>query len=579
MDAQELAALITHHDRKYWKEHSPEISDSEYDELFEQLRCLSPNHPLLSKVHGEGGKVKLPEPMLSLAKVYDVVSLVKWIQAVSRTPNEMFNFTRKYDGVSAYFDGERLFSRGDGYLGEDWSSKIWCLRFPANLRLPVRGEIVMSFQDFAENGRGFKSPRSAVAGIMNRKELPENLPKILYFFPHSTNTQTFSCSAALSFLEGFNDSLSQENFPWPCDGIVVSLSDKDYGESLGSTEHHPRHSMAMKFQNPEAITKLLRVEWQVGKRKLTPVAILEPVKISGFTNDRASLHNLAHIHRLGLKEGAIIVLERAGDIIPQIKSAAGGKGAIPIPETCPACGHPTAIQDDQDLYCTNDACAGKAAVRLRSAAERLGLEEIGPIVASNLVNAGYRTIPELMAADVIDLAYVKPFGTASALKLHARLERLNTEPVEDFRILASMCFEGVGLTMAKKICDKFSLGELAYVDLTSIEGVGEATARACDFACLEWCDALLCFNIKTTKGSSSNPTICFTGKSDIPRDVWITRAEKGGYVFISAVTKGLTLLVTGDTNSSSSKAVKARKYGTKLMTYEEFQNLLDKENR
>ena len=276
-----LIAKIRECNRRYWEEEaSGDFSDEDYDALMEALRRRNPSHPLLSEVHaprvsGTGMKVHHARPMLSLDKAYSLDELMSWVDKYRRSEKELLLVQPKYDGISAFWNGRVLATRGDGYDGEDISNKIALIeaetpgfRGPLSaVPHPIRGEIVIREDDFQtvyrsilnRNGRPYRNPRNAVAGIMGLKEIGPMLEQgaKLTLIDYNLFSEPVICSELRKRWEELCGRL--EALPYPMDGIVVKLADEAYSDSLGSTAHHPRGQMAYKFTNRRHVSKLMNV--------------------------------------------------------------------------------------------------------------------------------------------------------------------------------------------------------------------------------------------------------------------------------------------------------------------------------
>ena len=583
-EQKQLEEEILEHDQNYWVKNDPIISDADYDLLCRRLAQIDPESKVLHQIHGavvsKGAQVTRDKAMLSLDKVYNVDELRSWALAVSRSVNENFRVSPKFDGLAVEIDGGILATSGDdGLTGEDISDKLVIVDLTLASGRNEYGELVVMKSILPtlrrSGGEAYKNCRAAAVGIINADDTERRNGRVVAFMPHSSTLHTLELGEFETFAW---DALCEfvQMADYPADGLVIALVDEVYAESLGETDHHPRHSIALKFKNPSAQTKLLGVEWFCGKHKLTPVAILEPVEISGCTHDRASLHNWAQIQRLNLMIGDTVTVERCGDVILQVTGRDCARGThlkeIILPMNCPACGALTEAFG-VDIRCTNISCGGTATKKLLDALIRIGVEEIGPTIANHLVNFGHDTVPKVFGMDAGSWADVPGFAGPSAAKMHKQFQNLRLKPVEDYRILAAMNLPGLGLSMSKKILAKFNLAEVSKVetDLEHLEGVGPARAASIregfDAGLYAWAVGNL--NLIHTKGLADRPLVCFTGSHETPRPEWIKLAESRGYAFKNAVTKDLTLLVASRVDTT--KALKAAKYGVAVKTYEEFE--------
>ena len=342
----ELEKLLEHHNSAYWSG-SPEISDTEYDKLVEELRTLDPSSSfcdfLGTPIVRSSGKVNHDKPMLSLDKAYSIDGFNAWVSRSCRSDNERIYIMPKYDGISADWHNGILSTRGDGHVGENISDKVslimllrieestgeWYGQPISECKEDVRGEIVMLDSDFEFIKDKFKNSRNAVAGALGAIYSVEwamtmrSMGFRMVLIPHN---EYKILATAKQFIEHKDEILDacKKSISVPMDGVVITIADKEYGEALGATAHHPRHSIAYKFANEEATSKLIGVEWSVGLNKVTPVAILDPVELAGVTVSRASLHNLKYIQDMDLQIGDIVTVERAGSVIPNVISRTPG---------------------------------------------------------------------------------------------------------------------------------------------------------------------------------------------------------------------------------------------------------------
>ncbi len=417
----QLAAEIERHNRLYWEEGAPEISDVDYDVLVRRLKELNPNHPLLDLVAApivaSTGKVRHAKPMLSLDKAYSIDELMEWATKHARSADELFVIQPKYDGISANLVDGVLATRGDGTTGEDVTDKRPVIELEAkNYRgapdRDARGEIVIRTDDFAtlyrtikkKDGKPYKNSRNAVAGLMGLKDISDMQEQgaklTLVDYEMISRTVTFAQLRPEwpSILE------EVETLPYPMDGLVVKIADEAYRDSLGSTAHHPRGQIAFKFSGIRRQTQLLDIEWSFGKNCLTPNAKLAPVDIGGITIKNATLHNAQLLIDKDIQIGDTVTVERAGDVIPHIVERQPGterrQGLI---TACPCCGSDL-LRDGPELRCPNADCFETRLQRLLAAIRNIGIEELGePNLRRLMKSRGVKTLKDIFELSYDDL--------------------------------------------------------------------------------------------------------------------------------------------------------------------------------
>ena len=594
MSADELAELLAYHNRLYWELNAPEISDAEFDVIYEKLRQLAPEHPALSQIYtpevGVRGKVKHSSPMLSLDKAYTLEALLEWGEKYAESCDALLLVEPKYDGISARFDGKTLVTRGDGEFGEDISDKIPLIELEAPgytgvLDRPARGELVIRDDDFntiyrnirKKDGSLYKNSRNAVAGIVGLKDISSMIfqgAKITL-----ADYRLYSYKVKLSELADKWEELKEKlaSLPYPQDGIVLKFADEKFRASLGNTAHHPRGEIAYKFTNIKKVTKLLGVEWSFGKNCLTPVALLEPVEISGTTIRRASLHNVQNIRELGVMIGDEVVVERAGDVIPYISGVIPGTDhKSPLIETCPSCGA-ALKQIGPELVCAGTDCPETALQRLCAAVRNLGIERLGePTLRRLMDKCGVKRLSQLFSVTAHDLLQIEGFASKSAANLVKEIQK--AREVNDYQLLASLNIPHIGLNMARQLLQERSLEELRSMseeEFAVMNGIGPERAKALaeQFSLQrEYLDELLCAVVlKRSSGvSAETKTVCFTGKMPEKRSYYEHLASENGYTAVDSVTTALTLLVAADPSASGGKLDKARKLGVKIAALDDF---------
>lgn len=593
-EVKKLVEEIERHNRHYWENGEPRISDAEYDELTRRLQRLAPDHPLLNRVHApevaSEGKVRHQTPMLSLSKAYSFEELMEWARKVARTEDERFLVEPKYDGISANFVDGVLATRGDGINGENVSDKIPLIELEADgykgkLDRPARGEIVIRDDDFKtiygsimkKNGEPYKNSRNAVSGIMGLKEIDDMIEQgaklTLVDYDMISHQLTLS-----EFNERWPKLVeSIEELPYPMDGIVVKLADRDYADSLGSTAHHPRGQIAFKFSGVRKPTRLLDVVWSFGKNCLTPVAELEPVDIGGITIKHATLHNVQNVIDKDIHIGDTVTVERAGDVIPHIVDASPGKERKScLIDQCPCCGFDLE-RSGPELRCPNPDCFETKLRRLLAAVRNIGIERLGePNIRKMMTHLDVQSLRDVFELKLTDILKLDGFKEKSASNLYNEIQ--NARNVDDFEVLTALNISGIGKNVAKDLMGQFTLDELrakSQEELAEVRGIGPERAAALESELKSQGDVLdellSCVNLNVTsktEASAVKPTICFTGKMPEKRSHYEGLARDRGYEPKDSVTEDLSLLVAADPNSSSSKLAKARKHDVPIQSLE-----------
>ena len=413
-EVEKLRDDIRRHDRLYYVEDRPEITDAQYDQLMRRLQELERAHPELvspdSPTQRVGGKpsekfkpVTHSLPMLSLDNAYSPEEIREWDERVRKilkeTPYRLV-VEAKIDGLSCsitYRNGLLAVgaTRGDGETGEDVTGNVKTLRaIPLRLAakdppevLEVRGEVYMTRKDFArmnesevkEGREAFVNPRNTAAGALRQKDPGITASRPLRFFAHSTgevrglNLDThwdwlammrklgFPVTGVLHRFDGIEEvvrfyerfAAEREKLPYEVDGLVVKIDSFAQRRILGTTAKSPRWAIAFKYAGQQATTTVSKIEFSVGRTgTITPVAKLEPVACGGVTISSATLHNFEEIERLGVSAGDRVLIERAGEVIPRVvQVVAKGKGARVHPPTrCPVCGGAVEKQEELVAY-------------------------------------------------------------------------------------------------------------------------------------------------------------------------------------------------------------------------------------
>lgn len=607
----ELVALIQYHDKKFWEDNDPQISDSEYDLLREELKTLDPDNPVINKVHNvlpastKREKIKHRIAMLSLDKVYSIADLLKWCTSVARTSNEQFRIEPKLDGCSACVDNNIIATRGDdGVTGENITNKnvimtyegkdVICNMEELDCRRDL-GEILVKKSMLTNNekllrrnGKKYKHTRSAAVGLLALDEPNTSVGRALTF----VSFNRYSWLLTLDKMKSINwDDWIKDIKSWdyPTDGLVIKLNDEEYSHSLGYTSHHPKGQIALKFGNPTGNTILTNVIWHLGKGKITPVGHIKPVVIDGFEINKISLHNMAYIKDNDIAIGDEITIERCGEIIPQYKchiSRPINRVELSI-NICPICGSNT-VYDNPDIRCTNEYCPGYLLKQLTDSVIRLGIDNIGPGTIDKLIDIHkIEDIADIFDLTIDDFLELDGFAETSATNAYNEIHNIcNQACIEDWRVLSCLNIPTIGTRMAKKILKDYTFEQILTLeekDLVDIDGIGPERAKYI----YEWfidTDKIAIIKrllehlpeIDNTKDHLIKGSICFTGKDPkgLGRTHYQKLAESDGFEFSKSVSKDLTYLVTNDPNSTSTKMQKAIKNGTTILSYEQFEEML-----
>lgn len=654
---EKLRENIRYHDRKYYVEDAPEITDHEYDLLMQELEELEKKHPDLvtpdsptQRVGGEPLKafaqVRHEIPMTSISNTYSDKELREFDARVRRLlPSEEIEYVAelKIDGlgVALMYERGRFVqgaTRGDGTVGEDVTANLRTLRsIPSRLdaayppaRLEVRGEVYMSFESFRrcneereEAGEPqFANPRNAAAGSLKLLDPRITATRGLRFFGYAVGV----CEG-IEFQTQFEllDSLARLGFPvnphrkrcksvdevialtkewaglmrtmkYQLDGMVIKVDSLDQQRRVGATSKAPRGMIAYKFQPEEAVTKLLRIDVQVGKTGvLTPVARLAPVKLAGTTVQNATLHNFDEIARKEIREGDEVVIEKAGEIIPEVvsvkKHSPDGKPPQP-PKKCPACGGPVG-KDAGGVYyrCQYPLCPAQIKQRIRYFATRaaMDIEGLGPALVEQLVDAGLvKDIADLYSLKPQPLAELERMGVKSAENICREIERSKERDLN--RLITALGIRQVGTHAAGVLARRFGtmekLAAAGVEELTLIPEVGEITAKnIADFFARGETKKVLKrlaeagVNMKSLAappsggGTLAGKTLVVTGtlKNYSRQEIEEKIASLGGRA-ASSVSRKTDYLLAGE--SPGSKLDKAKALGVKVISAEEFEKLI-----
>jgi DNA ligase (NAD+) len=570
---EELRGIINHHNYRYYVLDSPEISDAEYDELMKELRQLEVEHPELvtpdSPTQRIGappveafGVVEHPQPLLSLANAFSYEELAAWHKRVSNLlGGRQFDLVcePKIDGLAValtYVDGLLATgaTRGDGYRGEDITQNLRTIRsIPLSVpkeappRFEVRGEVYLPKAGFKKLNEErakeelplFANPRNAAAGSVRQLDSSITARRPLDIFIYGlgwaegkavpdTHWEILQYLKSLGFKINPNIALrhsldeaekyhqswaeSREKFPYEADGIVVKVNSIALQQELGTVAHEPRWAIAYKFPAVQGTTKLIDIGINVGRTgSLNPYAILEPVRVGGVVISSAALHNEEDIHRKDIRIGDWVVVQRAGEVIPEIvepivsrrtgkekifsmrektweiyKQRKGivGKEKPPDYPVCPVCGSEVIKPEGEAMHrCTNTACPSQALERIKHFVSRgaMDIDGVGDKLCQALFEAG-------LIKDAADLYYLtkeqllslERMADKSASNVLNSIEESKDRPLA--RVIFALGILHVGEQYAELLADRFdSIDELAKAreeQLSDIRSIGPKIAQS-----------------------------------------------------------------------------------------------------
>jgi DNA ligase (NAD+) len=546
--AREIEALrleIDKHDRLYYVEAAPVISDREYDRLMARLEELEAEHPELvtpdSPTQRVGGQpldefatVTHAVPMLSIENTYSFDEVREWDARVRKglNPGEVVRYAveLKVDGVAVslrYESGKFVLgaTRGDGYQGDDITANLRTVRgVPKSLSddapeiLEIRGEVYMTNAELirlnelrtAAEEEPYANPRNVTAGSLKLLDPKLCAARRLRFVAHGLGETRGIVAGSyveiLKLLKGWGVPVSPHNavyesideviahaerwqtlrngLDFQTDGLVVKVDDLRQRERLGTRSKSPRWLIAFKYAAEQAVTKVVGIGVQVGKTgKLTPVADLTPVALAGTTVKRASLHNADEIARKDVRIGDMVIIQKAGEIIPQVVSVKveardGSEVPFVFPTTCPSCGANVEREPEGvDFRCTNppSKCPEQLKESIRWFAHRdaMDVEGLGIKLIDQLVDKGLvRSLADLYRLDEATLTELERMGKKSAANLVAALEASKHRPLD--RFLTGLTIRHVGTRGAEVLAERFgTLEAVKSATLADLEGVPE----------------------------------------------------------------------------------------------------------
>jgi DNA ligase (NAD+) len=654
----ELKKELSEHAHNYYVLDNPTISDSEYDQLFQELLLLEQQYPDLVSADSPSRRVGGPPlekfdqvahrvPMLSLENAFNADDIIDFENRLNRFLNSSapleYVAEPKLDGLAVeliYTDGRlsRALTRGDGKVGEDVTPQVLTIgAIPLTLRtetpdiLEVRGEVFMDkkgFQDLnklrQEQGEQlFANPRNAAAGSLRQLSPQVTAQRPLRFFAYGismpsevdctgqyqlleylqrcglpTNNLTRRCSTIEEVIHAYDDFVAtRHQLDYEIDGMVVKVDNFALQDRLGNKARAPRWAIACKFPSTQATTRLVDITFQVGRTgAITPVAILDPVKVDGATISRSTLHNQEEIDRKDLRIGDTVLIQRAGDVIPEVikpicEKRTGSETRVQAPTICPVCSHSlTKIEGEKILRCGNTLCQAqklRGLIHFTSKAgldiEGLGKKYIEQLFEEKMIS----DIPDIFHLDPDLLAKLDGWGEKSAAKVIEAVSARKSPSLAN--LLAALGIRFIGEVTASLLEQQFAtLGALANAtvnDFIEIDGIGEQTANSLvayfqEPRTIEILQKLEQQGVSPASpqtahnGSLAGKCFLFTGGLEsLSRNETKKRIKENGGEIATSVTSKLTHVVLG--NKPGSKLEKARQMGKTIINEQEFLELLE----
>ena len=642
-----LRKTIEYHRRKYYQDDNPEISDFEFDRLYRELEDLEKQYPQFddpnSPTHRVGGtvakrfeKYQHNVPLKSLRDVFSMEELRSFLSDCGSGIE--YTVEPKIDGLSValLYENGRFVSgatRGDGTVGEEVSDNLRTIRsipmqIPYEGRLVVRGEVYMPRAQFdklnferEENGEAlFANPRNAAAGSLRQLDssitakrgldiLIFNLQECDRSFKTHAETLDFmkdqgfttvnyliasDADAVCSYIDSIDK--TREELAYDIDGAVVKINDLALRVEMGENTNVPKWAVAYKYPPEQKLTKLLDIVCQVGRTGVqTPNAVLEPVRLAGTTVRRATLHNIDNIHMKDIRIGDTVLVQKAGEIIPEVVMSVADeehhrRPIYQMPKYCPACGAPVVRFDGEaKTQCTNIDCPAQLRRRIEYFASKgcMDIDGMGPSVVDALLEAGLiKGVVDLYSLKTEDIVKLERFGEKSAANLIASIE--NSKKAGLARLICALGISNIGEKAAKILATEFKdIEELFYADierLTSLSDFGLITAQSVvDFFCRiqtrVMIDALKAAGVETTLEETEQNDTRFAGMTfvltgtlpTLKRSEASELIERLGGKTAGSVSKKTTYVLAGE--DAGSKLDKAKSLGVTIIDEETFMEM------
>lgn len=580
-----LARQIHHHNRKYFIDNEPEISDEEFDVLVEKLRKLDPQNPALFELIGEIGDVEHPVPMLSIDKRYNYEDIRKW---VTDTGDKNYLVEPKYDGMAARYQNGLLATRGNGALGEDISHRLSQLNVIGKLpkdNSEVRGEIIIPLTYFNENlADAYKNPRNAVVGIVKSKKVkPEGIKALLEGGVHFVvydKAKSRKVSAEDLLDKDIWEALLEETLQtdYPLDGIVIKVVDEDMRKKLGATAHHERWQVAYKLPAERKWSKVKEIKDQVGRTgRVTSVAIIEPIQLSGATVTNVTLHNFEYMRDSKIGVGSEVEVTRSGEVIPFITRVKSRGRPHKSPSVCPVC-KAKLIVEGKYLECPNPNCPARKSQSIEHFFKSLGVEELGLKTIEKFMDVfGISSPIQFYDLKPEQISILDGFGEKSAENIVKNIQATLNSQINPTQLLMALGIKEFGKSSSRWITSHYKFDEIPSLTIEQLEavpGIGPRKAEAFVREIKEKWDIVEDLKkrglklkkepAKQSNGPLSGKTFAITGSFEgYTRDEIINLVEQSGGEYKTSITKNLDYLIAG--KGGGSKKEKAEKLKVKII--------------
>ena len=654
---EELVELLNKYAYEYYSLDNPSVSDKEYDIKYDELRALeeetgyvlpySPTQRVGDVVLQGFNKYTHKARLWSLDKAQSFDEIKDWHNRNVKFVNEMnsrgenlpnlrYVITKKFDGltINLTYDENGILqtaaTRGNGETGEEVTAQVKTikeipLKTSSGDLFEVHGEAIMTVEAFdkynATSETPLKNLRNGAAGALRNLNVKETARRGLSAFFYDVgykegqNFKTYEemlnfikekglpmddyirYATTLEDVEKYITEIKDMRFDlnYDIDGVVIAIDDIRTRELLGYTVKFPKWAIAFKFEAQEATTKLLDVEWNVGRSgRVGPTAILEPVELAGVTVKRATLNNMDDIKRKGVMIGADVFIRRSNDVIPEImgvvESSLENATEIKVPETCPACGSHLVL-DGAHYFCENTLSCKPQMVKSIvhfACRDAMNIEGFSEKTAEQLFEKlDIRSIADLYKLDYEKLLTLDKFGPKKAQNLLDAVERSKTP--ELYRFIYALGIPNVGVKTAKDLVNKFKsiegLKSATFDELVSVQDVGDIVAKCVleffqEEKVLDTIDELLKLGVKPSfeekvivESSFNGKTVVVTGTlQNYSRGEIKAKLESLGAKVSGSVSKKTDYVIAGE--EAGSKLTKAQDLGVTVLSEEEFENMV-----